>query len=208
MKKVNNKGFSTKEFMLMFAIIAILIAVGTKIVLDNTKSYGSFKTLANNFANSVAKYKDQVMIKEEYSLFEVESKGFIDEIKNPLDKKEVCDKFESFVEIPEISTKKVTLLCGKYLVTGTQNKSYEVYEVSNWSKEKKDEYNDNAVLYNFKLNGKLMLNEDVPARTFIQKYNEITGKNISSINEVRNNREVELVSNLAYREKKLLKELK
>ena len=192
----------------MFAIIAILIAVGTKIVLDNTKSYGSFKTLANNFANSVAKYKDQVMIKEEYSLFEVESKGFIDEIKNPLDKKEVCDKFESFVEIPEISTKKVTLLCGKYLVTGTQNKSYEVYEVSNWSKEKKDEYNDNAVLYNFKLNGKLMLNEDVPARTFIQKYNEITGKNISSINEVRNNREVELVSNLAYREKKLLKELK
>jgi len=208
MKKINNLGFTIKEFMFMLAFLAILIAVGSKFALDSTKSYGSFKTLANTFANAVAKYKDQVVLKEEYSLYELEQKKFIDEITNPFDKNEICDKYESFVEMPEISTKKVTLLCGKYLTEGLQNEYYNIYEVSNWSSEKKEEYNDNTTVYNFKLNGNLMLKEDVTERTFVQKYYEIMGENISKPTDIENKNNIELISNVAYREKKLVKEFK
>lgn len=197
-----------KEFMFMLAFLAILIAVGSKFVLDNTKSYGSLKTLANTFANAVAKYKDQVLLKKEYSLYEVEQKKFIDEITSPFDKNDVCDKYESFVEMPEISTKKITLLCGNYLTEGVQNEYYKVYEISEWSKEKKEEYNDSAVVYNFKYNNNLMLKEDVTEKTFVQKYNEIMKENITSANDVKGKNNVELISNIAYREKKLLKEFK
>ena len=208
MKKINKRGFTIKEFMFMLAFLAILIAIGTKIVLDCTKSYGSFKTLANTFANAVAKYKDQVILKEEYSLYEVEQEEFIEEITNPFDKSEVCDKYESFVEMPEINTKKVTLLCGNYLTEALQNEYYNIYEVSEWSKTKEEGYNDNSVVYNFKLNGNLMLKEDVTERTFIQKYNEVMGEVISNPNDLNSKKNVELVSNVVYREKKLVKEFK
>lgn len=208
MKKINKRGFTIKEFMFMLAFLAILIAIGTKIVLDGTKSYGSFKTLANTFANAVAKYKDQVMLKEEYSLYEVEQEEFIEEITNPFDKSEVCDKYESFVEMPEINTKKVTLLCGNYLTEALQNEYYNIYEVSEWSKTKEEGYNDNSVVYNFKLNGNLMLKEDVTERTFIQKYNEVMGEVISNPNDLNSKKNVELVTNVVYREKKLVKEFK
>ena len=208
MKKINKFGFTIKEFMFMLAFIAVLIAIGTKIVLDGTKSYGSFKTLANTFANAVSKYKDQVVLKKEYSLYEVEEKKFIDEITNPFDKNQLCDKYESFIEMPEVSTKKVTLLCGDYLTEALQNEYYNVYEVSEWDSVKQDNYNDSGMVYNFKLNGEMMLKEDVPERTFIQKYNEIMDDSISTINDLSIKKNIQLVSNVAYREKKLLKEFK
>ena len=44
MKKVNNNGFGKVELMAMLALIAILLAFGSKYVLDATSNnYGSFK---------------------------------------------------------------------------------------------------------------------------------------------------------------------
>lgn len=208
MKKINNLGFTIKEFMFMLAFIAILIAIGSKIALDSTKSYGSFKTLANTFANAVAKYKDQVMLKDEYSLYEIEQKKFIDEITSPFDKNEKCDKYESFVEMPEISKKKITLLCGSYLTEGLQNEYYNVYEVSKWEETKQENYNDSVMVYNFELDGNLMLQEAVPERTFIQKYYEVMGETISNPTDLETKSNIKLISNVAYREKKLVKEFK
>ncbi len=207
-KKINKKAFSKTEFMIMLAAIAILIAIGSKLVLDKTKSYGSFKTVANNFANAVARYKDAAIIqKNEYSLYETEKEGYIEELKNPFDKSETCDKYESYVSVEDSSKKEIHLVCGDYLVDGIQGQSYKVYEISEWSDTKDDLHNDGEFLYNYKVNGQLVLEEYVPAKSFIILFNEKTGKNLSSISEIKSSG-AELVSQMAYREKKFVKEIK
>lgn len=207
-KKINRKGFSKAEFMIMLAGIAILIAIGSKLALDSSKSYGSFKTIANNFANAVAKYKDKAIIqKEEYTLYETEKNGFIDDLKNPFDKNESCDKYESYVSVKDNSNKVVHLVCGEYVVDGVQGKSYKVYEVSDWSETQEKGYNDGDILYNYKENGNLALEEYVPVKSFITLYEIKTGTKITNVNDVKSNGK-ELVSKMSYREKKLVKEIK
>lgn len=208
MKKINKKAFSKAEFMIMLAVIAILLAVGSKVVLDGSKSYGSFKTVANNFANAVAKYKDKALIqKDEYSLGEVIKNGYIEDLKNPMDKTELCDKYESYVSVKDNSNKAVVLVCGEYVVEGIQGKEYKVYEVSEWNDTHEPKYNDGAVLYNYKENGDLVFDEYVPIKTFFGLYEEKTGSRITNINSVKTSGR-ELVSKEAYREKKLVKEIK
>ena len=100
MKKIDNKGFSKIEFMTMFAVIAILLALGIKLVVDNSKNYGAFRNLANNFANSVARYKDQYPRDDNtYILNDLIEKGYSEELKNPIDTTEYCDRYESYVEL-------------------------------------------------------------------------------------------------------------
>ena len=49
-KKINKKAFSKAEFMVMLAAIAILIAIGSKLVLDNTKNYSSYNSFFNVYS--------------------------------------------------------------------------------------------------------------------------------------------------------------
>lgn len=207
-KKINKKAFSKAEFMILLAVLAILIAVGSKLALDSSKSYGTFKTLANNFANAVARYKDKAIIpKEEYSLYETEKNGYIDELSSPFDKNEKCDKYESYVSVKEANKKKIVLICGEYLVEAVQGEYYKVYEISSWSETQDAEHNDGDILYNYKQNGNVMLDEYVPLKSFLALYTEKTGKLISNVNEVKSSG-TELLSKVSYREKKLLKEFK
>ena len=207
-KKINKKGFSKAEFMILLAVLAILIAVGSKLALDSSKSYGSFKTLANNFANAVARYKDKAIIpKDEYNLYETSKNGYIDELTSPFDKNVKCDKYESYVNIKDSSKKSIVLVCGDYLVEAVQGDYYKVYEISSWSENKDEEHNDGDVLYNYKQNGNLILDDYVQPKTLIGLYSEKTGKNISSVNDIKSS-STELVSKILYREKKLLKEFK
>ena len=209
MKKINNKGFSKIEFMTMFAVIAILTAIGVKLVSDNSKNYGAFKNLANSFANSVAKYKDRYPSPDNvYSLDEVIKRGFSEDLKNPIDTSEYCDRFESYVEIPQTNNKKVNLVCGDYFVEGTQNGTYKVYEVGEWTTEHGEEANDNNVAFNYSRDGKEVLDEYVTTRTFIEKFYEDTGNTISSPNEVNSVSGLKLLSKKVYRTKTLVKELK
>ena len=207
-KKINKRGFSKAEFMIMLAGIAILIAIGSKLALDNSKSYGSFKTVANNFANAVAKYKDKAIIqKDEYSLYETEKNGFIDDLKNPLNKNESCDKYESYVSVKDNSNKKVHLECGDYVVDAVQGSSYKVYEVSNWSETQEEGFNDGDVIYNYKDNGNFVLDEFVPIKSLLALYENKTGTRVTSVNDIKSNG-IEVISKMVYREKKLVKEVK
>ncbi len=209
MKKLNKKGFSKVEFMTMFAVIAILTAIGVKLVSDNSKNYGAFKNLANNFANSVAKYKDNYPTSNNiYYLDDVIRRGFSDELKNPIDTTEKCDKFESYVEVPQTNTKIVKLLCGDYYVEGTQGSEYMVYELGEITDEKVNEEDESIILYNYSENGKEMLNEYVTFRTFIKKYKELTGNTINDPSEVSNASGLELLTKNVYRTKTLVKEIK
>jgi hypothetical protein len=206
-KKINKKAFSKGEFMVMLAVVAILLAIGSKIALDGSKSYGSFKTVANSFANAVAKYKDKAIIqKEEYNLKEVKDNGYIEDLKNPMDKSESCDMYESYVSIKDNSNKAIKLVCGDYVVEAVQGKSYKVYEVSEWSETHENKYNDGDMLYNYKENGNLVLPEYVSIKTFYALYEEKTGYKITDLNSVKSSGK-ELVSKPVYREKKLVKEM-
>ncbi len=207
-KKINKKGFSKVEFMVLLAVIAILIAIGSKLALDSSKSYGSFKTLANNFANAVARYKDKAIIaKDEYSLYETSKNGYIDELTSPFDKNVKCDKYESYVNIKDSSKKSIVLVCGDYLVEAVQGDYYKVYEISSWSETKDELHNDGDILYNYKQNGNLALENYVQQKSLIGIYSEKTGKYISNINDIKSSG-TELVTKMLYREKKLLKEFK
>ncbi len=209
MKKINNKGFSKVEFMTMFAVIAILTAIGVKLVSDNSKNYGAFKNLANNFANSVAKYKDRYpSVDNTYNLNEVVEKGFSGDLKNPINTSESCDRFESFVKIEQTNSKEVTLLCGNYYVEGVQGQGYKVYEISEWTTEKQPNSNDNDHLYNFSVDGVEMLDDYYTNKTFVEKYYEKTGQEINFPYEVNQMEGQKLLFRNVYRTKTLVKELK
>ena len=192
----------------MLAAVAILLAIGSKVALDGSKSYGSFKTVANNLANAVAKYKDKALIqKDEYSLGEVIKNGYIEELKNPMNKNEVCDKYESYVSIKDNSNKEIYLVCGNYVVEGIQGKTYKVYEVSDWSETQEKGYNDGNILYNYKENGNLVFENYVPIKTLLGLYEEKTGSRAFSLDVIKSNGK-EVVKKQVFREKELVKEIK
>ncbi len=206
MKKIGNKGFSKIEFMTMIAVIAILIALGVKLVADNSKNYGAFRNLANSFANNVARYKDQYPRDDNtYILDDLIEKGFSEELKNPIDTTEYCDRFESYVEVPEPNNKKVTLICGEYIVEGYQSSGYKVYEVTEWTTEKNNKSNDNNVLYNYTIDGNEVFGEYYTTRTFLEKYYEKNGELISSPYDVNSGNQ-KLITKKVYREKTLVKD--
>ena len=205
-KNINKKGFSKAEFMIMLCALAILLAIGSKYALDNSKNYSAFKSLANKFGSAVARYKDQVLIpKNEYFLYEVEKNTDINELTSPFDKNVICDKYESSVILKEDDSKEIKLVCGDYVVEAIQSKSYKIYEVSEWTEESSEELNDGDVLYNYKENGNLVLSEYMTSKAFVQYINSVKGLNIDSVNDIKSDNR-ELVSKIVYRSKKLVKE--
>ena len=210
MKKTNDRGFGKVELMAMLALIAILLAFGSKYVIDTTSNhYSSFKTLANKFANAVSLYKDEFPSDDNtYYLHNVIEKGFIESLRNPIDASEYCDEYKSFVEVPEPNNKIVTLSCGKYLVQGVQNQSYSVYEVGEWSETQTSETGDVETLYNYKKDGKLMLEEYLSKSDFLKAFNEKEGKSLSNPFSVNQEKDMSLELKHFYRTKILLKEIK
>lgn len=206
-KGINKKGFSKAEFMVMLAVIAILIAAGSYIAVNSTKSYSSFKTISDNFASAVALYKDKAIIqKDEYNLYEVEKAGFIGTLTSPFDKNVECDKYESYVTLENSSKKGIVLLCDTYLVEGVQGGSYKIYEVSEWD-ENKGDYNDGGVLYNYKDKGNLALDKYAPLKTFLALFSEKTGKAVTKVADIKGFG-YEVVNKMVYRNKELVKEFK
>ena len=210
MKRVNNKGFGKLEFITMFGVIAILIAIGSNMALNTGgKNYNGFKTLANNFAKNAAMYRDHYTKNTNiYYLYEVIDKGYIEELTNPMNTAEKCDKYNSYVDMETPSRKKVVLVCGNYYVEGTQSVSYNVYELSEWHETKETTDNDSAVAYNYRVAGKEMLDQYLTERDFIEKYFELNKVMLNKAEDLNNNEEVELLYKSFYRTKTLVKELK
>ena len=208
-KKMNKRGFSKIELLTMLGLIAVLLAIGAKLVMDNSKNYGAFKNLANNFAKDVANYKDRYTRPDNtYYLNDLIEKGYSEELKNPVKTSETCDKFESYVEIPETNNKKVTLKCGNYFVEGVQSEGYKVYKVSEWHDTKGETDNEEGVIYNYKVNDQIMLGEYVSSKAFIELYYIKTNSMILNPYDVNNFEGTELLIKSVYRTKELVKELK
>ena len=208
MKRIS-KGFSKTELIIMLATIAVLFAIGSKVVLDSTSNnYSSFKTVANNFANAVSLYKDKYPNgNNKYFLKDVVAKGFSTGLKNPLDGPKYCDEATSYVELPDDGGKIVHLYCGEYYIEGVQNQKYTVYRFTEWSEEKKPEYNDADVLYNYTKDGKVVLTEYVESTEFINRFYTNEGQKISNPFTINQFSGYKLLTKEVYRAKTLLKEI-
>lgn len=209
MKRINKKGFGKIELITSLGLIAVLLAIGSKLALDTGKSYNGFKTIANTFEKNVAMYKDYYdKIDNTYYLYELIEKGYSEELNNPMEPQEYCDKYNSFVVVPQPNEKQTTLVCGEYVLEGVQNVGYKLYEVTEWSEEKKGSDNERATIYNYKKNGEIVLEEYLPEVDFIQKYFEINKVILDNPFEITNIEGEELLTKKVYRTKTLVKELK
>lgn len=209
MKKLDNKGFSKFELMTMLGLLAILFAVGSNLAVGTGVNYKGFKNLAQSFFSSVSMYRDRYPKgNNKYYLYELIEKGYSNQLKNPANASEECDIYSSYVEEPPEKPRRVNLVCGNFILVGELNGQYKVYEVTEWSDVPDASYNDNGVLYNYKKEGKLMLNEYVGEENFLNLFFVNEKKIISSPSEIKSSGEYELSLKAVYRQKTLVKELK
>ncbi len=208
MNKLNKKGFSKMEVITIIGLLAILIAIGAKFAVDSAKDYKAFKNVANNFVDAAALYKDKYNNpSNRYYLKDVIEKNYSKPLKNPWGS-EYCDEVESYVDIPDPSTKQVHLVCGEYVIEGEQSTGYKVYEVSEWKEEKPDSNAEMGMLYNYEENGKVVLSEYQTELTFINSYLKNTGMKLSNPFDVDKMSGMKLLHKTVYRTKELLKEVK
>ena len=205
MKRINNKGFGKIEIIGVLGLLAVLIAVGANMAVGTGKNYNNFKIITNQFLDNVALYKDRYTKNTSvYYLYELIEKGYSEEITNPIETSSTCDKYETYADIEVPNDKRVNIVCGSYIVTGSQQKGYKLYEVSEWSETKKEGYNDASALYNYRDEaGNLVFSEYYPETSFIQKYYEKNKIMIGSPFELKDKLEMKSV----YRKKSLVKDL-
>lgn len=204
----NNRGFSKFEFIIGLLTIMVLTVFGVKLVFDHkdTGNYISMKSLAESFVLDVSVYKDDDYRADGmYYLFYLDKNGFIGNVTSPFSGSK-CDKYESYVNIH--SPKKVSLKCDEYLLEGTYQDSYTIYEVSEWQDEK--ETGDAEIMYNYKKDGKEVNEEYLQEGAFVQIYNEQEGKAYKAVSEIYENvpSNIEIISKVFYRDKKIVKEYK
>lgn len=208
--KKTNEGFSKTELIISLALIVILFAIGSKILLDNTgKNFKRFKTLANSFASSVSLYKDKYPNDSNvYYLKDVINKGFSSSLRNPLEPTEYCDEYNSYVQVPSSGAKIVHLYCGDYYVQGIQNQKYSVYELSEWTEDESKKYNETDTLYNYKKGGKLVLSNYETSAEILRAFYENEGKKLNNPFLINSLEGYSLETKTVYRNKNLVKEIK
>ena len=205
----NNKGFSKFEFSVGLVTVMILMVIGLKLVFNHkdTGDYMSMKKLADSFVMNVSVYKDDNYRADGmYYLFYLNDNGFIGNVNSPFSSNE-CDNYESYVNVH--SPKKVSLKCDHYLLEGTYQDTYTVYEVSDWQAEE-EVVGEAEIMYNYKKDGKEVNEEYLLEGAFVELYNTQEGGAYKTITEIHANQpeNIELLSKVFYREKKIVKEYK
>lgn len=208
---INERGAGGKEIIIGLLVILGVFAVGVTSILNNTSGddYKKMRIQADAFVSAVTIYKDKYTKDSgKYYLFELESHKTEPEyiIVDPKNKSISCDMYESFVETS--SPKVVKLRCGNYLVEGTYQEKYQVYEIGEWQKEKIN--GETAFLYNYEKDGTKVLREYLIEEEFIQMYNKNEGTDILDINTLYQDaktKNITIDSDMFYREKKLVKEI-
>lgn len=205
---INSKGFSKFEFIIGMLTVLVLMAFGVKAFFDNKKGgdFGAFKKIAENFVKDVSYYKDENLREDGmYYLFYLKDNGFESIINNPFGSGS-CDEYESYVNI--LSPKKVSLKCDNYLIEGTYQEKYTVYEVSDWQIE--EEAGDAEIMYTYKKDGREIPDEHMLEAPFIEFFNDTEGTSFKTVEEIFHNKKenIEIISKLYYRDKKIVKEYK
>ena len=208
----NNKGFGTKEIL----IVIVLILGVTAYLMTNILG-GASKQRISTFRQDALKFSQDITINiSSFSKVEVVYlQEAIDEqvskkIKNPLGSG-YCDPTLSKVEFHD-GKSYTTLQCGKYLIDNadiTYLEKLPVYEVSEWS-DKKPELEDGEeletrVFYNCYEGKKYTFDDYYEEQYLIYRFKKDIDQNIRSLNSITKNTAYEVKEKTMYRTKKEVK---
>ena len=192
MDKMNNKGFSLREFIAVLLIVVIVIIVLLNLFFKGNDSipYKNFRNLAKDFSIQATSLHDND-VKYEKRVFLVDAIKYnhMSEATSPFNRNEKCDKFESKVIFDDNNNKKITIKCGKYLIFNESGfgkvEDYTIYEVSKWTDEELIGGNvQTATFYNYSVNGKMVLDRFMVEKEFLEAYSAKSGVNILSLSQV------------------------
>ena len=202
----NNKGIGRFELMTVIVLLLILFAYLGTVFLGGAGSQ-KLHTMEDNaivFSKAVTVNMESFHNTSKVYLDEVIDEELMKKMKNPTGKG-YCSGSESIVQIIN-GMPYVTLKCGKYLldkVNFSSDKEITYYEVTEWSKEKKEDSNDQAVLYNCTKDGKELFEEYYEELYFIYRINKKFHTNHFFVSNINN--ECKVVSSTFYRTKKEVK---
>ena len=198
--RTDNKKIGNLEVFLGVLILIIVIALIINSVLlpkDDNK-YLDLKEKANTFAEKVLKtVNEEETSTDTYYLIDFSKDDkYLKGLAND------CNPYDSFIELKR--DKKVRLVCDNLLIEGVYNNRYYIYEIGSWNKE--NTLGETALLYNYEIEGKKQLDKNVILKEFIDKYNKKENTSIKELEEIDTSK-VKILSDLFYREKKLVKEV-
>ena len=137
-------------------------------------------------------------------LYELINDNLIKEVKNSFSGDESCDLYASKVEFVD-DKKMVTLQCGNYLIykQDITDKNYDIYKVDDWSFEKKDGKDIDAIdVYSLNKNGKDLLNGFYEEDLFVKLVASNYGDEYNSLEQIE--KDFDVKSKKAYRKRVLI----
>ena len=204
----NNKGFGTKEVMIVILLMLSVTAFSMAAILggaDNQK-FVTFKENALTFAKTIITNQNSFMNTEVVYLGEAVEEGFIKDITNSMGRGK-CDRQNSKVVFKDGHVY-TTLKCGKYLIDNYEIKNIEdvpVYEVSEWSEKKPKEGEvEERTLYNCYESDKLVFDEYYEDKYLIFMVNNTYNESARTLEAVERKTVLKITDKKYYRTKKLL----
>lgn len=209
--KKNNKGLVLPELLAILAFILLILAFAGYASFQNgdKRKYEVFAQNARDFGTKATTYRNErIKYYNEIYLIDLVNDHYIKSYKNPFSGGGECDLYESKVVFSSDGSKRVTLKCGDYLIDSQvwSSGNYKVYKVSNWDEQIGNSLEAETVrLYKYKKNGIDILNDYVVTKKLVTTYNQNEGKNVRNIEQI-SGENIEVVSKIFYRTKKLVKE--
>ena len=171
----NNKGFGKFEVMTMITLLLVVFCILAYFLLHgaSNQKVDTMKDNAISFSKVVTTNIASFHNTETVYLGEAIDEGLLKDIKSPFGGGN-CSRSESFVHIQD-GLPYVTLKCGDHLIENANfsSKDINVYTVSEWSEEKKDDNNDSMIFYN--CGGSEAFDEYYPELFFVYKTNKELG---------------------------------
>lgn len=211
MKMKDSKGLVLPELLAIIAFVAVVFALIAYVAFKdgNKRKYEVFAQNARDFATKVSNYRDEyIKFYDVIYLDDIVSDNYIKPFKNPFSGGGTCNLYESKVVTVSSNERYVTLRCGDYLIDSqaVSSGNYKVYKVSEWQEKIGASLEaESAKLYNYKKNGKLVLEDYVVEKEFIALYNKNELKNVSSMSDI-NLKEYNVITKTFYRTKELVRE--
>lgn len=200
MKKMNEKGHGSYEFLTVAVVVLILSTIILFFAIMNVEKQkiNLFKYNAKILGINAVNYDKTVY------LYEIISDGLVTNIKNNFSDDEFCDNYESKVEFTSLGNY-VTLKCGKYLIYKEYvfSDDYKIYRVTDWmSIPIKGKNVDKQVFYNLYDGNKKFFDEYYEEDLFVKKVSSMYGKKYKSIQEIK--KDFDVKSKTMYRKRVLV----
>ena len=204
----NNKGFGTREVMIVVLLMLSVSAFLAASILDGAdqQKFKTFKENASTFTKTVVTNQSSFYNVDVIYLGEAVNEGFIKDIKNTLGTGK-CDQANSKVVFKDGKTY-TTFKCGKYMIDNEEIKaldSLDVYEVSEWTDKKiTGDDVEEITLYNVEDGGKVKFDDYYEEVYLIYKVNDTYNELCRSLEAIERKTSLKVIEKKFYRTKKLI----